>query len=304
MAGSILLRHARNILLTVLLGGLLGATLVRLGPGFGVDERELDTRLSAESLEAIRSERARDSNIASFYFRYLAALAHGDLGYSRSLNRPVSELLKERLPLTIAALAYGVLGGVSAGLLFALLTIWWGSSGADILPDLLSGLCLAAPAAVVALVFLWMSPWIGGAARWAIAIVVFPHVYRYAKNQLAATSQSPHVVAAQAKGLSRWRVLWAHILAPAAPQLAALGGISVSLAFGASIPIEVITDTPGIGQLAWRAALDRDLPLLVTITVLVALMTVVVNSLADIALATWKTNEMRASAGAPEMATS
>jgi ABC-type dipeptide/oligopeptide/nickel transport system permease component len=67
-----------------------------------------------------------------------------------------------------------------------------------------------------------------------------------------------------------------------------LAGISVSLAFGASIPIEVICDTPGVGQLAWRAALDRDLPLLVTITVLVALMTLVVNSVADIALAAWR----------------
>jgi peptide/nickel transport system permease protein len=128
----------------------------------------------------------------------------------------------------------------------------------------------------------------GAASRWAIALVVFPHVYRYAKNQLVATAQSPHVVAAEAKGLSSWRVLWAHVFTPAAPQLAALAGISVSLAFGASIPIEVICDTPGVGQLAWRAAMDRDLTLLVTITVLVALMTLVVNSLADLALAAWK----------------
>ena len=62
----------------------------------------------------------------------------------------------------------------------------------------------------------------------------------------------------------------------------------MSLAFGASIPIEVICDSPGVGQLAWRAAMDRDLPLLVTITVLVALMTLVVNSLADLALAAWR----------------
>ena len=275
-------RQARRILLTVLLGGLLGATLVRLGPGFGVDERELDSRLSAESQQAIRSERARDNNIASFYFRYLAGLAHGDFGFSRSLNRPVSELLKERLPLTMVSLGYGVLGGVSLGLALALLTVWWRAPGADIVPAVLSGLCLAAPAAVIALVFPVDRT---RASRWAIALVVFPHVYRYAKNQLVATSQSPHVVAAQAKGLSSWRVLWAHVFTPAAPQLAALAGISVSLAFGASIPIEVICDTPGVGQLAWRAALDRDLPLLVTITVLVALMTLVVNSLADIALA-------------------
>ncbi|HTC86845.1 MAG TPA: ABC transporter permease, partial [Bryobacteraceae bacterium] len=242
---------------------------VRLGPGFDVDERELDSRLSAESQQAIRAERARDNNIASFYFRYLAGLVHGDLGFSRSLNRPVLELLKERLPLTLASLGYGVLGGASLGLALALLTVWWRAPGVDVVPAILSGLCLAAPAAVVAL-------------------VVFPHVYRYAKNQLVATSQSPHVVAAQAKGLSAWRVLWAHVFTPAAPQLAALAGISVSLAFGASIPIEVICDTPGVGQLAWRAALDRDLPLLVTITVLVAVMTLLVNSVADLALAAWR----------------
>ena len=293
---ALVLRQIRRILLTVGVGGLLGATLVRLGPGFGVDERELDTRLSADSIQAIRAQRAKDNNIGLFYVRYLAGFVHGDFGFSRSLNRPVAELLKERLPLTLESLGLGVIGGVSVGLALALLTVWWRAAGADFVPSLLSGLCLAMPAAVIALLFLWMGPWIGAATRWAIAVVVFPHVYRYAKNQLIATSQAPHVLAAQAKGLSPARVLWAHVFTPAAPQLAALAGISVSLAFGASIPIEVICDSPGVGQLAWRAAMDRDLPLLVTITVFVALMTLVVNSLADIALAAWKPAEEQAAA--------
>jgi ABC-type dipeptide/oligopeptide/nickel transport system permease component len=284
MLSALLLRQAMRIMLTVLLGGLLGATLVRMGPGFGVDERELDSRLSADSQQAIRAERAKENNIALFYARYLGGFIHGDFGFSRSLNRPVAELLRQRLPLTLASLGYGVFGGASMGLALALLTVWWRAPGMDVASALLSGLCLAAPAAIIALVLLWM----GAASRWAIALVVFPHVYRYAKNQLVATAQSPHVVAAEAKGLSSWRVLWAHVFTPAAPQLAALAGISVSLAFGASIPIEVICDTPGVGQLAWRAAMDRDLPLLVTITVLVALMTMVVNSLADLGLAAWK----------------
>jgi peptide/nickel transport system permease protein len=279
---SILLRQARRILLIAVFGGLLGATLVRMGPGFGVDEREMDNRLNTESRQAIRAERASENNIAVFYFRYLSGLVHGDFGFSRSLNRPVSQLLKERLPLTLASLAYGVLGGASIGLTLALLTVWWRAPGSDVVPAVLSGVCLALPAAVIALIFLWM----GAGGRWAIALVVFPHVYRYAKNLLVATYQSPHVLAAQAKGLTGARVLFAHVFTPAAPQLAALAGISVSLAFGASIPIEVICDTPGVGQLAWQAALDRDLPLLVTITVLVALMTLVVNSVADLALAT------------------
>jgi peptide/nickel transport system permease protein len=284
MLRSMLFRQARRILLTALLGGLLGATLVRLGPGFGVDEREFDVRLNAASLQAIRADRARDNNIALFYARYLSGLLHGNLGFSRSLNRPVSELLKERLPLTLGSLAYGVLGGMSIGLVLALASVWWRAPGSDLVPAVLSGLSLALPAALIALLFLWM----GAGGRWAIALVVFPHVYRYAKNLLVAAYQAPHVLAAEAKGLSPARVLFAHVFTPAAPQLAALAGISVSLAFGASIPIEVICDTPGVGQLAWKAALDRDLPLLLNITVLVTLMTLVVNACADMALARWR----------------
>src|ERR1700693_3109207 len=150
---SAVFRQVRRILLTALVGGLLGATLVRLGPGFGVDERELDIRLSQESREAIRSERVQDSNIAIFYLRYLSGLLHGDLGFSRSLNRPVSELLKERLPLTLGSLAYGVLGGISIGLTLALLTACWRVPGSNMAPALMAGVCLALPAAVIALLF-------------------------------------------------------------------------------------------------------------------------------------------------------
>src|SRR5579863_8381018 len=131
-----ILRQLRRIVLTALLGGLLGATLVRLGPGFGVDERELDNRLGQESRQAIRNERNADSNIAMFYLRYLSGLVHGDLGFSRSLNRPVSELLMERLPLTLGSLAYGVLGGVSIGLTLALVTACWRVPGSNIGPAL------------------------------------------------------------------------------------------------------------------------------------------------------------------------
>src|SRR5450631_962708 len=111
-----LFHQLRRIVLTVLVGGLLGATLVRLGPGFGVDERELDSRLSAASQQAIRTERAKDNNIALFYLRYVAGFVRGDFGFSRSLNRPVAELLRQRLPLTLASLSFGVLGGATLGL--------------------------------------------------------------------------------------------------------------------------------------------------------------------------------------------
>jgi peptide/nickel transport system permease protein len=62
----------------------------------------------------------------------------------------------------------------------------------------------------------------------------------------------------------------------------ALAGITVSIALGANIPVEALCGLPGIGQLAWQAALSRDLPLLVNLTVLVTLVTLLANSGADV----------------------
>ena len=280
-----MVRQARRILLTALVGGLLGATLVRLSPGFGVDEREMDSRLSAESQQAVRAQHAADRNIGAFYIRYLAGALRGDLGFSTTLNRPISELLRERLPVTLASLACGAGLGMVSGIALATLTVAARSGSLNVLSSVLTGLCLSLPSAVIALFFLWT----GRPGRWAIALAVFPHVYRYAKNLLVAAGKAPHVVAAEARGIQPRRVLLGHVITPVLPQMAALAGVCVSLAFGASIPIEVLCDSPGIGQLAWQAALARDLPVLVTITVLVAILTVTVNSLADLAFAPWRT---------------
>ena len=68
------------------------------------------------------------------------------------------------------------------------------------------------------------------------------------------------------------------------PEMLALAGVSVSLAFSASIPLEAVCDVPGLGQLAWQAALGRDLPVLVSLTLLLALVTRAANAAADLAI--------------------
>jgi ABC-type dipeptide/oligopeptide/nickel transport system permease component len=73
-----------------------------------------------------------------------------------------------------------------------------------------------------------------------------------------------------------------HAVPTVLPPLLALAGVSAILGFSASIPIEALADSPGIGQLAWRAALGRDLPVLVSITLLLTAVAVLANMLADI----------------------
>src|ERR1700739_1706804 len=95
-----LVRHLGTMAAIVLVGGLLSATLVRLAPGFDVDEQQLDSRLSSESVAALRQARTHDRNVVRFYIHYLARALCGDLGQSRTLNRPVRELLADRMPAT------------------------------------------------------------------------------------------------------------------------------------------------------------------------------------------------------------
>lgn len=275
---SNLLRHLLSLVLTALLGGLLGATLVRFAPGFGVDERELDSRLNQDSIQALRRSHSEERDLFQFYARYLVGVVHGNLGVSHSFGRPVAQLFAERLPVTLRTVALGLLGGWLLALLLALPAATLGGGNFDFFASSASGAFLCLPSAVVAMLFLYF----GGPVALAVGAVVFPPVFRYARNLLLQAYAMPHILAARARGLSGIRILLWHIFPGTAPQLLALAGVSVSIALGAAIPIEVICDSPGIGQLAWQAALSRDLPLLMNMTLFVTLVTLATNSAADL----------------------
>jgi peptide/nickel transport system permease protein len=270
--------HALALLATVLLGGLLSATLVRLAPGFDSDERELDPHLNAQSVQALREARRRDDNILRFYISYMKSAGNGELGTSIALGQPVRTLLRERIPLTVRLLGTGLALAWVLALTLSLTTAWLRLSIYDIVTTVASATLLCLPAAVLALLsVLWNVP-----GSIAIALIVFPHTYRYAHNLLVKAYSLPHINAARARGLGEARILLWHVVPVAAPQLLALAGVSVSMAIGASIPVEALCGLPGVGQLAWQAALARDLPLLVNITILVTLVTLLANSSADV----------------------
>ena len=202
---------------------------------------------------------------------------HGDLGVSPSLNRPIAQLFGERLPVTAQIMATGIAGGWAlafALVMPAVLCRSWVFRG---LAGLSQQVLMCIPAAAIALVVFDL----GGPTRALVALVVCPRVFEYMRNLLTEAYSRPHIVTARAKGLGGIRVWSRHVMPSVAPQFLALAGVSVSIAFGAAIPIEAMCDMPGIGQLAWKAAMARDLPLLLAITLLVIIATQVCNTLSD-----------------------
>jgi peptide/nickel transport system permease protein len=258
--------------------------LVRLAPGFDSDEAQLDPHLNSASVQALRQARIEHNNIILFYSHSLSRALHGDFGNSISLSQPVSTLLRDRIPLTLRLLGVGLLLSWAAVLALALSAAWLRTAVYDGAATLISGTLLCIPAAVLALFsILWNVP---GAL--AIALIIFPRDYRYTRNLLGKAYSLPHVLAARAKGISEARILFWHVVPIAAPQILAVAGVSVSIALGAAIPVEALCGLAGVGQLAWQAALARDLPLLVNVTVLVTLVTLLANSGADIIGSMWR----------------
>jgi peptide/nickel transport system permease protein len=152
-------------------------------------------------------------------------------------------------------------------------------AGAALASTIFNGTLLSVPSAVLATVCLLLA--LPPAA--AIAAVVFPRVFPYLFEQLRDNANRPHVIMARARGVAGVPLFFRHVVPGVLGGILGVAGVSIAFAFGASIPVEALADSPGLGQLAWRAALARDLPVLVAITLLLTTVTVLVNMLSDVA---------------------
>lgn len=264
----------------LLLIGFLCVALVRYAPGFDVDEREWDGRLGGASIATLRANRAEQTQIVSYYLHYLAGIARGDMGISQTFECPVVDLLAARVPHTLGLIGTGWLMGTASALVLAITMVSVRGRPWRVWGDCLAAALLSIPAGVLGLAALLF----GASTTVAMAIYVVPRTYEYAVRLFQRSAQSPALLVARARGLGWRRILLFYWLAPLSPPLAAVLAMTFCAAFGAAIPIEVVSDSPGLGQLAWKAALGRDLPLLLAVTMIAALLTLSANTIADLTL--------------------
>ena len=193
----------------VLLAGLASAVLVRYSPGALVDERELDPRMSRETLAALRAERAADTSLGSGMVRYFRGAIRGDLGESRSRNAPIADLLLQNSTATARRLGVGLAGAWLLGLGLAIPVARFRRAWAlDLTTALLAGVLLSLPAAVLAYLCLTS----GAAVETVLVLVLAPRVFRFSRNLLAQAYGAPDIDMARARGIGEARILVAHVL--------------------------------------------------------------------------------------------
>jgi ABC-type dipeptide/oligopeptide/nickel transport system permease component len=240
-------------------------------PGRGLDE----SLWGQSTLAAAETAERQWSSYGQFAAWYVIELSHGRGGNSTQYGVPVGELIAERASVTVGH----AWRGFAAAWLFALMagvaSHFWPAAGRAALGA--GSLLLSLPSAFVVLtiVLAGAAPWVG------LAVCLWPKAHSYWETLLVSVRRRPHVLSLLSQGAGPWRVQWHAVWRPNLRQLLGLLAVTVPLLLGAVIPVEVLCDQPGLGQLAWRAVTGRDLPLLTSLTLLFTAVTCGMSLLAE-----------------------
>ncbi len=253
------------LLIALVAAGTLG--LVRYAPGYFAESREMDAQYAASARVEIDARRISDRSAAAMARTIAAGWLHGQLGVSRQYQVPVAELIRPRLLVTLRliaeALAFGWLCAAAVAVPLSARRERageaWIASG--------SALLLALPIGAVATIFLLTNT--GGPAL-ALGLLLAARDFKFLYRLLRRQWREPHLLFARVQGIPFSGLVGAHLLRPLWPQLASLATMSFVVALSMTVPAEVLFDVPGVGQLAWTAAINRDLPLLLAVTLLMA----------------------------------
>ena len=251
------------ILLLVIVGSTL---MVRFAPGYLSDAREMDSRYGGSARAELSAEAARSGSLTHLLSVELRGWLRGDGGTSREYGVPVTELILPRLSVTGGLLLRALVLAWTLAILASLL------SSAARKPALLwqapAALLLAVPTAAMATLCLLTGD---GSPVLVMALLLAARDFKFLHHTLRNAWLDPHVLQARAQGVRTHRLVLGYILPSIGPQLSALASLSIVTALSALVPVEVILNVPGIGELAWNAALNRDLPVLLSATMIMAL---------------------------------
>ncbi|RYB01561.1 ABC transporter permease [Lichenibacterium ramalinae] len=291
-----------------LLKRLAGAALILLGVaavtflllyGLPADPAAMIAGRSATaaSIAAVRHQLGLDLPLPEQFWRYLAGLAHGDLGRSYIQRTAVGTLIAARLPATLVLMVCGIGVEVALGLTLGVLAAVRRDRALDRAVMTLSFVGVSAPQFIVALLLLYVFAaqlgWLPMSGYGTPAHAVLPALTlgllgagwyaRMVRSAMVDVLDRDYVRTARAKGLSAGRVVLRHALPNALLPIVAMIGIDVGQFMGGVVVVEAVYGWPGIGQLAFQAIQQVDVPIIMGVTLVSALAVVLGNLLADLA---------------------
>ncbi len=260
--------------------------------------------------EALRQALGLDDPLSSQLGQYLVGLCRLDWGVSLYSNRPVLELLAERLPATfelaLAAFCVALCIAFPLGVVAAMHR----RSGWDAMAVAVSTLGVSIPNFVMGplliLIFSLGLGWFPVSGREGAGSLVLPALTlgsamaavlsRMVRSALLEVLSEDYIRTARAKGLRESAIILRHALPNAALPVITVAGLQFGALLGGAVITETVFSWPGIGQLTVEAIQRRDYPVVQGCILVVALSYVVVNTLTDLAYG-WLDPRVRSGVG-------
>lgn len=296
----------------VLLGIIaLNFVLIRLAPGDPASVMAGEAGAADEQfMRQLRQEFGLDKPIPEQLAIYVKNIVTFDFGYSYRQQRPVMDLLMERVPATLLLTATAFLLSLAFGIVLGIVAASRVGRWSDSMITVIALFFYATPIFWVGLmgillfsVTLGVLPSFGmytvggGHKGFSFAMDVLHHlilpattlalfhmaVYaRMTRASMLEVKDLDFVRTARAKGLSEDKIVRSHVLRNAILPVITIAGVKAGYLVGGSIVVETVFAWPGIGRLAFETVMQRDYNLLLGVFILTSFMVIAVNLITDV----------------------
>lgn len=324
-----LLRKIGWALFTVVFVLVLNFFLFRVLPGDPARAGIRDPRLKKEAVDAIRVRFGLDKPVINCFeslnpvkvgscainpvntqfFIYVGNLLKGEMGISFHTNRPVRDILTERLWNTILLIGAGQILAILIGVVFGVFAAWKARTAIDYTSLITSLLAWSLPTFWLGIILLfWGSNHglpIGGRAtpgsvdlplldqwkdiaRHAIlptityTIVFMGEYMLIMRSSLLDVLAEDYILTAKAKGLNTFQILKDHALKNAMLPLVTIIAINLGFTVAGALQIETVFSWPGLGGAIYEAVVRRDFPVLQGAFLMIAVAVIIANLIADL----------------------
>ena len=306
-----LARHLAQYALVLAVALTINFALPRLAPGDPLDYLlgQEAQRITPEQRQKVLAQFGLDRSVAEQYQVYISGIARGDLGTSVRFGRPVTQVLVERLPWTVALVGTAIVLATLIGALTGMLAARHRGASMDIgtlalfmFLDAIPAFWLGMLLVVIFSVELRWFPIFGAipvsssnGPEWLAEVfrrLVLPVVtltagsiggtYLVARASMLSVLGEDYILMAEAKGLSERRIVFHHALRNAILPVVTLTMLNVGTLLGGATVVETVFSYPGLGRLVYESVLARDYPLLQGAFLLLAVGVIGSNLLADL----------------------
>ncbi len=273
------------------------------GPAYSI----LGQKATAISVTQLNARLGLDQPLLQQYGIWWWHLLHGQLGYSYLLNRPVGSLLWQYEINTLVFYATAITVSLAVSILLGLAQgVYFNRWPAKFIGGFQLGFYALPPFFVAAMLVLWFAVQL----RWfpasgimdlrqpqpslasfaahlvlpvtTVTLLTTASLSRYFGEAVHEELSKDYVRTARAKGVGFTAILFRHVLRNALRPLVTVLGLSFPYIFTGGVIVESVFNYPGLGWLMWRSALSQDYPILIAIVLIIGLLTVIGNLLADL----------------------